>query len=148
MVDSRQKGARAESGAKDILRRYTGLNWQRVPASGALGPEHGMKGDLYIAKSNNIFCVEVKHYKDDQLSTKVLTSVKPTIYDWWEQALRQGEQVEAEPLLIFKHDRSKYFVCFQSEPESIDYEYIYLSEYAIFIAKLEDWLKWEEILWV
>lgn len=147
MVDSRQKGARAEAAAKEILKRHTGLNWQRVPASGALGPEHGMKGDLYVAKSNNRFAVEVKHYKDDQVSTKLLTSAKPMIYEWWTQAERQGKQVGAEPLLIFKHDRSKFFVATTTEPASIDYEYMYFSEFSLYIAKLEDWLKYEDITW-
>lgn len=147
MVDSRQKGARAESQAKEKLIEYTGLNWQRVPASGALGAEHGLKGDLYIAKSPNNYCVEVKHYKDDQVSTKLLTSVKPIIYEWWSQTLRQAEQVDGEPLLIFKHDRSKFFVCTNEEPVSIDYEYIFLSEYGIYIALLEDWLKHEDPIW-
>jgi hypothetical protein len=147
MVDSRAKGARAESAAKELLKRYTKLNWQRVPASGALGPEHGMKGDLYLAKSNNRFCVEVKHYKEDQFNTKILTSAKPMLYEWWEQAHRQGKQVDAEPLLIFKHDRSKFFVATIREPAALEYEYVYLSEHAIFIAKLEDWLKYEDIVW-
>jgi len=106
-----------------------------------------MKGDLYIAKSNNKFCVEVKHYKDDQLTSKILTSAKPTMYDWWSQTVRQGEQVDAEPLLIFKYDRSKFFVATWREPESIDYGYIFLSEYSIYVAKLEDWLKFEDIEW-
>lgn len=147
MVDSRQKGARAEAAAKKILIDYTGLNWQRVPASGALGAEHGLKGDLYIAKSNNNYCVEVKHYKDDQVSTKLLTSAKPTIYEWWEQTVRQGKQIDAKPLLIFKHDRSKFFVSTFKEPASIDYEYMYFSEHSIYVAKLEDWLKYEDIVW-
>lgn len=51
MVDSRQKGARAETDAKNILKMYTKLNWQRVPGSGALGAQHKLKGDLYIPEA-------------------------------------------------------------------------------------------------
>ena len=148
MVDSRQKGARAELAAKKILKDYTGLNWQRVPSSGALGAEHGLKGDLYIAKSSNKYCVEVKHYKDDQLTSKVLTSAKPILFDWWAQTLRQAKQTGYKPLLIFKFDRSKFFVATLDEPQNIEYEYIFLSEHAIYVAKLEDWLKYEDIEWV
>ncbi len=36
MIDSRAKGAAGERQVRDILRKYTELEWQRVPHSGAL----------------------------------------------------------------------------------------------------------------
>ena len=89
MVDSRQKGARAESAVKAVLKSATGLNWQRVPGSGALGVEHKLKGDLYIPDANNKYCVEVKHYKDDHLTSAILSGKNPLLFEWWEQAIRQ-----------------------------------------------------------
>ena len=51
MVDSRAKGARGEYLVRDMLRSYTGLKFERVPASGAL---EYLKGDFmyHTAKTN------------------------------------------------------------------------------------------------
>lgn len=109
-VDSRQKGGRAEAALKKVLRDATGLNFQRTPGSGALNETHMLKGDLYLPNTANRYCIEVKHYKDDHLTSKLLTSKNPQLIEWWEQAVRQGEQVDMIPLLFFKFDRSKWFM--------------------------------------
>jgi len=119
MVDSRQKGGRAEAALKKVLRDATGINFQRTPGSGALAPTHMLKGDIYIPNAANRFCIEVKHYKDDHLNSKILTSKTPQLIEWWEQAVRQGGQVDMIPLLFFKHDRGKWFMA-TVEPLSID----------------------------
>lgn len=112
MVDSRQKGRTAELNARDVLRKDTGLQWERVPMSGALDPKHKLKGDLYVPGENIKYCVEVKHYKDDHLTSKLLTGKNPTLLEWWKQTVREAEQIEKEPLLLFKYDRSKWFAAF------------------------------------
>lgn len=149
MVDSRQKGTRAENAAKDILRKYTELDWQRTPGSGALNEVHKLKGDLYIPDCKNTYCVEVKHYKDDHLTSKLLTDKTPQILEWWSQTTRQAEQVQRLPLLIFKFDRSKWFVAFRWEYNITGYRTLkYKDNNEIFyIAKLEDWLSKEVIEW-
>ena len=150
MVDSRQKGARAESAAKGMLIKHTGLDWQRTPGSGALNAAHKLKGDLYIPDEKNIYCVEVKHYKDDHLTSKMLTDKTPQIMKWWEQAVRQGEQVGREPLLLFKFDRSKWFVAFLWEFKIENYKVIRYThnDTEVYMAKLEEWLSHEEIEWI
>jgi hypothetical protein len=150
MVDSRQKGARAENAAKGILIKHTNLDWQRIPQSGALNKSHKLKGDLYIPSKDNKYCVEVKHYKDDHISSKLLTDKKSQVQKWWEQTIRESGEVEKEPLLIFKFDRSKWFVAFETEP-SIDYRWLlyFIDESTwIYIAKLEEWLVSEDIQWI
>lgn len=143
MVDSREKGARAESLVRDLLKSHTKLNWERVPGSGALDPKHQLKGDLYIPSKNNAYVVEVKHYKDDHLNTSIFTSKSPQLFQWWDQAVRQGKQLGKKPLLLFKHDRSKVFAAFQDLPNG-DYTYCYINyTQPMFIAKLEDWLEQE-----
>ena len=150
MVDSRQKGARAEAAAKGLLIKHTGLDWQRTPGSGALNAAHKLKGDLYIPDEKNKFCVEVKHYKDDHLTSKILTDKNPQILQWWAQAVRQGEQTGREPLLIFKFDRSKWFVAFRDKPNNGCYKLLQLlnEDEHIYMAKLEEWLAAEEIEWI
>jgi len=144
MVDSRAKGARTETLARDMLRKYTGLVWERVPGSGALDPKHQLKGDLYVPGKTNLFAIEVKGYAEDHLTSELLTSKTPQLIEWWKQAYRQGTQVNKQPLLIYKFDRSKLFVAFEDLPEG-DYRFICIScdGYELFTCLLEDWLKHE-----
>ena len=148
MVDSRQKGARAESALKKLLRDATGINFQRTPGSGALNETHKLKGDIYIPNAANRFCIEAKHYKDNHLNSTLLTGKKPQLIEWWEQAIRQGEQVDMEPLLFFKHDRSKWFMAtlidnFEDVDKCIDvqFEDYFFSIYNVDHIKLEE-IKW------
>lgn len=155
MVDSRDKGARAETGARDILRKYTGHKWERVPGSGALGAQHKLKGDLYIPEANNVFCVEVKHYAEDHMTSKILTDKNAQFVEWWEQTLREAAQVGKHPLLIYKFDRSKWFVAFKALDflpyDGMDrYMEIKYNKYMVATMKLEEWLDVhaDEISWV
>lgn len=140
-VDPRAKGARAESVVKDALKLATGLKWERVPGSGALNEKHGLKGDLYVPNEKNLWCVEVKHYAEDHLDSRLLTSKDPQLIQFWKQAIRQGEQVGKEPLLIFKFDRSKLFAAFREFPSG-GYSYIFISAqgYEFYVALLDQWL--------
>ena len=144
MVDSRDKGARAESDAKKVLKEHTKLNWERVPGSGALDPKHGLKGDLYIPNEQNQFCVEVKHYAEDHLTSKILTGKDPQLLEWWQQTKRQAQQTTRKPLLIFKFDRSKWFCAQEGMPTS-SYRSMFIETelYAVYVSLLEDWLKHE-----
>ncbi len=144
MVDSRAKGATAETKVRDDLRKFTGLKWERVPGSGALDPKHRLKGDLYIPGVENTYCVEVKHYKDDHLNTTLFTGKKPQLIEWWEQTIRESAQVSREPLLIFKHDRSKLFCAFLDMPNhNFPYIFINVHGHEFYVALLEDWLSHE-----
>ena len=71
MTDSRAKGARGEYLVRDMLRRHTNLEFERIPASGAL---HYLKGDIYVPHKHNIFCIEVKNYKESHFNDKMFTS--------------------------------------------------------------------------
>jgi len=111
-IDSRAKGRTAEIQLRDKLRKLTGLQWERTPLSGALSANHMLKGDVYVPEAKMVFCVECKHYKDDHINTKLLTGKSPQFMEWWAQAVREAEQMKKEPLLIFKHNRSKWFAAF------------------------------------
>jgi len=144
MIDSRQKGARTETLARDVLRKHTGLNWERVPGSGALDPKHQLKGDLYVPGSNNKFCIEVKGYAEDHINSGLLTHKTPQLIEWWQQTDRQARQVGKLPLLIFKYDRSKLFVAtVEYNLDMLDNRWILYSngeDYEFYILLLEDWL--------
>lgn len=146
MVDSRQKGAKAEADIVKKLSEHTGLNFKRIPMSGALDAVHGLKGDVYLPNSLNIYCIEVKHYAADHFTSKLLTDKNPQILDWWKQTIREAAQVSRKPLLIFKFDRSKIFVGFKDMPNSNDYRWSLLNidGHEFYVAKLDDWLDHEE----
>jgi hypothetical protein len=112
MIDSRAKGRTAESNCRDELRKLTPHKWERTPLSGALDAKHQMKGDLYVPQTKLKYCVEVKHYADDHVNTQLLTSTKPILLEWWAQACSAAEKMGNEPLLIFKHNRSKWFAAY------------------------------------
>jgi Holliday junction resolvase len=144
MVDSREKGARAELAIRDVMRKLTGLKFERVPGSGALNEKHGLKGDLYLPNEKNLYAIEVKHYAEDHLTSAVLTGKNPQLLEWWKQAVRQGIQVDKKPLLIFKFDRSKLFVAFEDMPSG-GYRSICISldEHEFHVSLLEDYIKAE-----
>lgn len=141
MVDSRVKGARAETVVRDALRKLTGHQWERTPGSGALDPKHDLKGDLYIPKVKNKYVIEVKHYKDDHINSGILTNKSPQLLEWWRQAIRQGEQVQKLPLLIFKYDRSKLFAAYLDMPKT-EYNTIIVCAHSLefYVSLLEDWI--------
>ena len=128
---------------RDKLRSLTGLKWERTPGSGALGAQHNLKGDLYVVNADNKYCIEVKSYADDHLTSKYLTGKTPQISEWWTQAKSQAAKVDKIPLLIFKFDRSKIFVAWGDDPTVYKPEssvYMYLGRDKIFVALLEDWI--------
>lgn len=142
VVDARAKGARTETTVRDLLKKHTGLGWERVPGSGALDPKHQLKGDLYVPGRTNLYCTEVKGYAEDHLTSAVLTGKNPQIIEFWEQTIRQGQQVGKKPLLIFKFDRSKVFVAFEEMPTLNKYRYMFLNinNHEFYVALLEEWL--------
>ena len=149
MVDSRDKGMRTEIIVRDLLRKHTGLKWERTPLSGALNAVHGLKADLYVPNEKNKYCIEVKGYAEDHLTSKLLTSKTPQLITFWEQCIRQADQVGREPLLIYKFDRSKCFVGFAKEPTQM-YNYVTISvnDHLFHTAELETWLKYEKPIFV
>lgn len=140
-INSNQKGVRTEIIIRDILRKHTGLSFERVPSSGALDPKHQLKGDIYLVGVTNKYCIECKGYEEDHLTSKILTSKSPQLLEFWKQTIRQADQLKRQPLLMFKFDRSKVFVAFQDIPND-NYSYIFIKsgDYEFYVALLEDWL--------
>jgi hypothetical protein len=141
VVDARAKGATAETAVKKELIRLTGLNWERVPGSGALDPKHGLKADLYCPGKNNTYAVEVKHYKECHIDHSLISGKSPQLLEWWNQCTRQAKQVSKKPLLIFKHDRSKLYCAFLDIPEG-DYPFIFINKNGceFYVSLLDDFI--------
>lgn len=143
MIDSRAKGARGELKVRDTLRELTGLKWERTPGSGAYSQSHGLKGDVYVPGTTNVFTVEVKSYEEDQMTSKMFND-SSKLLEWWEQAERQAKQNMNLPLLIFKYDRSKIFVAYPSNIFNIiswNTVTVNIKGYGFSISLLEDFIK-------
>lgn len=141
MVDSRAKGSRGEYIVRDLLRQYTGLDFERVPNSGALSY---LKGDLYVPNRKNKFCIEVKNYEESPLSDKVFTNKSNYLVKWWEKIIQQANDQEQEPLLFFKYTRSKVYVCTINKPQKTE-KYMFISWLDCYIALAEEWLDAEKV---
>lgn len=143
MVDSRAKGARGEYLVRDMLRNATGLQFERVPASGAL---EYLKGDLYVPDRKSLknrFCIEVKNYKDSPLSDRIFSAPKTNnLVRWWNKIVIQAQGGNQEPMLFFKYDRSKVYIVTEIEP--LKAEYMYISKLGCYVSLAEDWLKVED----
>ena len=139
MVDSRMKGARGEYLVRDLLRKHTNLQFERVPSSGALSY---LKGDLYVPDAKNLFCIEVKNYESSPLTDKVFTNKTNYLVQWWDKIVSQASLKNQKPLLFFKYSRSKLFVVTDIFPEKTDYMYISWLDCYIMLA--EDWLQNEK----
>lgn len=141
MVDSRAKGARGEYLVRDMLRSVTNLQFERVPASGAL---EYLKGDIYVPHAKNIFCIEVKNYQDSPLNDRIFTAPKTNnLIRWWNKLVVQAEGGNQRPMLFFKYNRSKVFVGLDHKPENT--EYMYISKLDCYICVAEDWLAQDKI---
>lgn len=143
MVDSRSKGQRGEYIVRDLLRKHTGLQFERVPQSGALSY---LKGDLYLPDKPNRFCIEVKNYEKSPLTDKVFTNKTNYLVQWWAKIIEQADARGQEPLLFFKYSRSKIFVATNILPETTDY--FLISWLKCYIMLAEDWLQQEKIEWL
>ena len=144
MVDSRAKGRTAEYKARDILKEYTGLEWERTPQSGALSY---LKSDLFLPHCENAYLLEVKHYEESILDIKIFTNKSSKFKIFWEKVLEQALDRNQKSLLIFKHNRSKFYVAMEDEPKVVT-NYIHISWLNTYVCLLEDWLEKEEVEWV
>ena len=141
MVNSRQKGNRGEQQVISMLGRMTEERWEQTPGSGS----GKVKGDLRVPGKHNLFCIEVKFYKDDAISTKVFTNKSNNFVQWWAKTVQQAEDNKLEPLLFFKANHAQFFVSTKTKPEKVDYMYISMLDAYVCLA--EKWLEHEKQEW-
>ncbi|HIG57939.1 MAG TPA: hypothetical protein EYQ21_00860 [Flavobacteriales bacterium] len=140
MVDSRAKGARGEYLVRDMLREYTGLKFERVPASGAL---EYLKGDIYVPHAKNHYCIEVKNYSESPLTDRIFTAEKTNnLIRWWKKVVLQAKHGGQQPLLFFKYNRSKVFVATEHKPKKC--KYMFISWLNCYVLLAEEWLSSEQ----
>jgi Holliday junction resolvase len=143
MVNPRQKGASCEIVVRDLLIQRTGLPFERVPGSGA----GAIKGDLHIPRAKDRFCIEIKHYADSHFNDKIFTSKTNNIVVWWKKLVTQAASNNKEPILIWKYNRSKFYVCTAIKPVNTD-NYVDIRWLGCYTLLLDEWLGKETIKWL
>ena len=156
---SRDKGVRAEYAIRDLLREATALDWERVPGSGGFGASHNLKGDVYLPQSTgkmSKWCIEVKHYKEEQFTSNILktANTKTQFEKWLDQTEREAEEMNADPMLVFKKDRGQWYIAVPTEFRLaeemrmlVPHAEVYLSEtqYKYVVADFKEFLKIDKI---
>lgn len=143
MTNPRQKGALAEKKAAELLKEYTGLDFERTPGSGS----GTIKGDLYLPNKKNRFCIEIKHYEESHFNDKILTSSSNNFVNWWTKLQQQAKGSNKRPLLLFKYNRSKWFVTTDLKPLKLE-KYIDIPWLSCYTIEATEWLKTENIEWI
>jgi|TARA_B110000977_G_C11090088_1_gene496387 hypothetical protein len=142
VVNSRQKGAKAEALVANMLTRHTQLPFVGTPGSGS----GKIKGDLYLTHKINKFLIEVKFYRDDAVTTKIFTNKSNNFVQWWAKARQQAELCNQEPLLFFKANHAQFFVSTVRKPQKLE-QYMHLPWLDAYICLAEKWLEHEKQEW-
>ena len=140
MVNPRQKGNRGEQQVISLLNRLTDEEWVQTPGSGS----GKIKGDLQVPLKHNIFTVEVKFYKHVGFDSKIYTQKSNNLYKWWSKLCKQAQDMQQEPLLIFKENHGKFFVATVRKPKNT-LRYMHIAWLGAYILIAEHWLDKEEI---
>ena len=138
MVNSRQKGIRGEKALIKYLKDVTGAEFKQTPGSGS----GKLKGDIFNPKIP--VCIEIKNYKEDPLSSRVLANKTSMIPIWWKKLL--GECGKKAPLLFYKWDRSKWYVVTETQP-IFTKNYLDFNLINCYILLADEWIEKENTLW-
>ena len=136
------KGARFEYFVRDMLTEKTGVKWDRVPMSGA----GSMKGDLYCLTNHYYYCFECKSFKDTVIQENLLSAKSNNIFGWWEQTVREAEQMNRKPALVFKKDRGKPLIAVEEHIEELTHlKLSSMNMTNVYVYLFEEWLSGKEV---
>ena len=66
------------------------------------------------------------------------------MYRWWSKLCKQSQQMEQEPLLIFRENYGKFFAVTVREPKNT-LKYMHIAWLGAYVLLAEHWLENEEI---
>ena len=110
---SKIKGSAYEAKIRDLLTKELGIEFKRMPLSGALDY---LKGDLWTPHDTAAwpYCIECKHYAEVNWNG-LLTAKTSDLLEFWRQAVREAEVMKKDPLVIYRWNRSKDYICWNDE---------------------------------
>lgn len=126
-INSKLKGNKGELMAAKFLRRWSGMRFNRTPASGGLHwlDDSQVSGDIVApSKFDFPFTVEVKWYKNIPVPINDLEPLRKNsrIFGFWDQAVKDGERVKRFPMLMFRSNgdpKGEFYICFPPRIGSI-----------------------------
>ena len=92
-----------------------------------------------------VVTVEVKFYKDIGFNSKIYTQKSNNLFKWWSKLCKQAQQMEQEPLLIFRENHGKFFAATVRKPKNT-LRYMHIAWLGAYILIAEHWLEKEEII--
>jgi hypothetical protein len=137
------KGTTYEYKIRDLFSKEFDRKFERVPLSGAL---EYLKGDIFCPHWPQIpWTIELKHHKEVDWNNLLTATKSNLLIKFWEQTTREAEVMKKLPLLIYRWDRGKDYVCWTDEGAHIgievaDYIHINVNGESFRMALLKDWL--------
>ena len=104
-INSRKKGCKAERDVAKALESWTNKKFARTPSSGGLNwKKTNVKGDVVCTTEGHYFpfCVEVKSYKEINLSYIIIGKKDCILYKFWEQCERESKEANKTPILLMR----------------------------------------------
>tara|TARA_R110000868_G_scaffold5466_5_gene32902 strand:- start:681 stop:1133 length:453 start_codon:yes stop_codon:yes gene_type:complete len=112
---SKAKGSSYEAKIAALLTKELNMEFKRVPLSGAIAY---LKGDIWVPSDTAAFeyTIECKHYAEVNWNG-LLTAKSSDLISFWNQAVREADVMKKLPLVIYKWNRSKDYVCWKDDIE-------------------------------
>ena len=135
---SKIKGSAYEAKIRDLLTQELNLEFKRMPLSGSL---EYLKGDLWTPHDTAAwpYCIECKHYAEVNWNG-LLTAKSSDLLDFWRQAVREAKVMKKMPLVIYRWNRSKDYICW-SDDINLELQITYKGFDCEFkMGLLQDWL--------
>lgn len=110
---SKIKGSAYEAKIRDLLTKELKIEFKRMPLSGSI---EYLKGDLWTPHDTAAwpYCIECKHYSEVNWNG-LLTAKSSDLLNFWRQAVREAEVMKKKPLVIYRWNRSKDYICWDDE---------------------------------
>ena len=134
---SKLKGSAFETKIRDVLTEELGIKFERTPLSGSISY---LRGDLWVPSDTKgfEFVIECKHYAELEFNN-LLTAKSTDILEFWKQALDEAQVMNKKPLVIFRWNRSKDFILWDTDmnlEHQIEYK---VFGYAFKMCWYRDW---------
>ena len=136
---SKLKGSAFEAKIRDKLTEELGIKFERTPLSGSISY---LRGDLWVPSDTKGFeyVIECKHYSELEFNN-LLTAKSTDILEFWRQSLDESQTMNKHPLVIFRWNRSKDFILWDTDL-NLDHQVEYkIFGYKFKMGLLSDWIE-------
>jgi hypothetical protein len=135
---SKVKGSSYEAKIRDYLTAELKIEFKRMPLSGSL---EYLKGDLWTPHDTAAwpYCIECKHYAEVNWNN-LLTAKSTELLSFWKQAQREALVMKKKPLVIYRWNRSKDYVCWDDDISINHYIHCNVFDSSFKMGLLSDWI--------